>query len=103
MTFADGTSAIGYIYSGGPEDGMGCTQPNVVTSSGQVNFWLGSLKFVKDPQKQIEKRLEMLSKTSAAIFPMLFRTRPHINGSNMEIVIDSFMGGGDKMSPVAVR
>lgn len=103
VTFGDGTSALGYVYSGGPEDGLGCNQPNVVTSSGQVNFWLGWLKFVKEPEKEIEKGLAMLSKDSASTFPVHLRTRPKINGSSMEIIVDSFMGAGDKMRPVAVQ
>jgi len=101
-TFADGTTAIGYIYSGGPEDGMGCTQPNIVTTSGQVNFWLGWLRFVKDPQARIAEACILLGKEHSSIFPIFFRTRPHINGAVLELVVDSFMGGGDKMVPVAV-
>jgi hypothetical protein len=101
-TFADGTTAIGYLYSGGPEDGMGCTQPNIVTTSGQVNFWLGWLRFVKDPQARIAEACQILGKDRSSIFPICLRTRPHINGAVMELVVDSFMGGGDKMVPVAV-
>ena len=33
-TFADGTTAIGYIYSGGPEDGMGCTHRRLAAVRG---------------------------------------------------------------------
>ncbi len=102
VTFADGTTAIGYLYSGGPEDDMGCTQPNIVTTSGQVNFWLGCLRFVKDPQARIADACQILGKDRSSIFPICFQTRPHINGAVMELVVDSFMGGGDKMVPVAV-
>jgi hypothetical protein len=34
VAFADGSAADGYIYSGEPHD-FGCTQPNIVTESGQ--------------------------------------------------------------------
>lgn len=101
-TFADGTTAIGYLYSGGPEDGMGCTQPNIVTTSGQVNFWLGWLRFVKDPQARTAEACQILGKDRSSIFPICFRTRPQLNGAVMELVVDSFMGGGEKMVPVAV-
>jgi hypothetical protein len=103
VTFADGTSATGYVYSGGPDDGTGCTQPNVVTVAGQVSFWLGWLKFVKDPQQEIAKRCALLVKDSASIFPVRFSTRPHINGAKMEIVLGSFMAAGDKLVEVPVR
>jgi hypothetical protein len=102
VTFADGTTATGYIYSGSPEDGMEMTQPNVVNASGQVGFWLGWLKFVNNPKEILAKSRETLGKTSASIFPMRFVTRSHINGAPMDLVISSFMGSGDKMQPVVV-
>jgi hypothetical protein len=90
VTMADGTTASGYTYSGEPGD-FGCLQPNVITVSGQVNFWLGWLRFVKDPQQRVQKALAQLNKDSASVFPVRFQTRPHINGAGMEIAVNSFM------------
>jgi len=102
ITFADGTTATGYIHSGEPGD-LGCTQPNVITPSGQVNLWLGALRFIPNPQDLLAKAYQILAKDPASVFPVRFRTRPKINGDTMEIVVVSFMGGGDKFQPVAVN
>ena len=93
VRFADGSTGIGYIYSGEPGD-FGCIQPNVVTASGQVNLWLGWLKFVKDPQAAVAKALGQLGKNPTTAFPIRFKTRPDLNGAPMEIVAASFMAKG---------
>jgi hypothetical protein len=93
IIFADGSDGIGYIYSGEPDD-FGCLQPNIVGASGQANLWLGWLKFVSNPQAAISKACEALGKEPSAIFPIRFITRPHINGSPMELVAASFMAKG---------
>jgi hypothetical protein len=93
VRFADGTTAVGSIYSGEPRD-FGCTQPNVITVSGQISFWLGWLRFVKDPAPPIAAAMAQLNKDSASVFPIRFQTRPHINGGPMELTVDGFMAKG---------
>lgn len=93
VRYADGSTGLGYIYSGEAHD-FGCTQQNVLTASGQVNFWLGWLRFVKEPALPIAAAIARLSKASASVFPIQFQTRPSINGAPMKLVVSGFMAKG---------
>jgi hypothetical protein len=88
--FADGTSALGYLYSGEPGD-WGCIQPNVVTQGGQVNFWLGALRFIGDVEKRIADQLRVLGRGPGQIFPVTFKSRAKINNELQTVVVTGFM------------
>jgi hypothetical protein len=90
VKFADGTLALGYLYSGPPDD-FGCIQPNVVAQAGQVNFWLGSLEYIEDVEKTIAKSLQVLGKSPEQVFPVSFQSRVRINNEFQKIVVNGFM------------
>jgi hypothetical protein len=90
VTFADGTSALGYLYSGEPND-WGCIQPNAVTQAGQVNFWLGALRFVADVDKRIADQLQVLGRSARQIFPAIFKSRAKINDEFQTVIVSGFM------------
>jgi hypothetical protein len=90
VTFADGTSAIGYLYSGQPNN-FGCIQPNVITSSGQINFWLGALQFLENVETKIARHYLVLGKGTELIFPLSFQSRAKVNGSLVRVKVEGFM------------
>jgi hypothetical protein len=90
VTFANGTSAIGYLYSGKPDD-WGCIQPNLITDSGQINLWLGAMQFIANPDDEIQKRYLALKSNADQVFPISFRSRAKVNGSLMQVSVEGFM------------
>jgi hypothetical protein len=90
VTFADGTSALGYLYSGQPND-LGCIQPNVITQAGQVNFWLGALRFIQGVENTIAKNLQALGKSPEHLFPVSFESRAKIHNDFRKVVVNGFM------------
>jgi hypothetical protein len=105
VIFSDGTSAVGYIYRHQllEKKDMGFTQPTVVTESGQVNFWLGRLRFVRNPEQRIARGYDMLRKNPGTIFPVVFRTRPFADGAIMQVIVESFAARGEGRELLAVR
>ncbi len=88
-TFADGSSGEGYLYSGSSED-YGCIQPNILLPDGQVNLWLGSLRFFPDWKAHISGLLERLQDISHP-FPCCFVTRANVNGEPLHVGVPGFM------------
>jgi hypothetical protein len=89
-TFADGTRTLGYLYSGEPHD-FGCLQPNVLTPSGQVNLWLGSLQFIKDVDQRVAENLKTLGRDPSQVFPITFQSRVKVNNELLRVVVEGFM------------
>lgn len=103
VVFADGTSALGYLYSGEPDD-WGCIQPNVVTQAGQVNFWLGALQFIENVHKTIASQLQALGKTPEQIFPAVFESRAKVHDAFQRVVVTGFMAAeGDGSAKILSR
>jgi hypothetical protein len=90
ITFADGTEAIGYLYSGKPHD-FACTQPNVIVGSSQINFWLGAFQFVSNVDDQIANKYHLLQKNQEMVFPIRFQSRVHVNNSPLLVIVEGFM------------
>jgi hypothetical protein len=86
----DGTSVLGYLYSGEPSD-MGCIQPNILAGSSQVNFWLGWLRFITNKEERIANNYALLGKSRESIFPIAFRSRANINGEPLIVSVEGFM------------
>jgi len=86
FVLADGTSAEGYIYSGEPHD-FGCTQPNVILSDGQLNFWLGITPATNERLNGLYLRL---GKKAEGVFPISYETRVPINGKPMKGAVEGF-------------
>jgi hypothetical protein len=79
FSFADGSLAEGYIYSGAPED-FGCTTPRIFVEEGHVGFWFG----YRAPQPEaIAATYRKLGRTPEAVFPIRYQTRVPVNGSLM--------------------
>jgi hypothetical protein len=93
VRYADGSAGVGYIYSGEPDD-FGCTAPILILESGQVGFWLGSLRFLKDTASPVAAAMARLNKDAASVFPIQFQTRAPINGAPMELTVRGFMAKG---------
>jgi hypothetical protein len=91
VRFADGTTGIGYLYSGKPDD-FGMIQPNVVTDAGQVNFWLGWLQFRNNLEQHLSQAYELIGKDCNSIFPISFESKALVNGASQKIIVESFMG-----------
>jgi len=102
VTFADGSTAMGYLYSG-PADDVGCIQPNVVVGTSQVNFWLGWLRFIKNPEDRVANAYKLLAKARESTFPIKFKTRVACEGLAKEVVIDGFMAKGIDMQTTVLR
>ena len=90
VTFADGSIALGYLYSGEPQD-FACVQPNLCLESSQVNFWMGCLRFVPDVDKRIANSYVLIGKERATIFPVTFKSRVKIDGEPLNVSLDGFM------------
>jgi len=101
VVFSDGTKTIGYIYSGEPQD-LGCTQPNILVGSEQINFWFGALRFQRNLEERLAGYYRLLGKNREAIYPITFQSRADVNGSPLKIVVESFMGIDEKREVVAV-
>ena len=86
----DGTSVLGYLYSGEPSD-MGCIQPNIIVGSSQVNFWLGWLRFITNKEEKIANNYELIGKSRESIFPIAFQSRVNVNGEPLKVDIEGFM------------
>jgi hypothetical protein len=86
FVLADGSSAEGYIYSGEPHD-FACTQPNVILTDGQINFWLGTIPATNERLSTLYKRL---GKKAESVFPVHYETRVPINGKPMKGVVEGF-------------
>ncbi len=93
VTYADGSTELGYLYSCNPQD-IGCSQPHVIAGSDQVNFWLGWLQFNKNPQEEIAANYRTLGKGSAAVFPISFKSRVNVSGAQPEITLNGFKALG---------
>jgi hypothetical protein len=103
VSFANGTTAVGFIYSGEQGD-YGTTWPTIATSSGHVSLWLGHTRQIENrSQELLAKGFKMLGKDSVTTFPVHFRTRVKINGDIMEFVISSFLATSADNNLVAVQ
>jgi hypothetical protein len=101
VEFADGSSALGYLYNCEDRD-IGCVQPNVFTDLGQVNLWLGWLQFIADAPERVQAGYSKIGKSKEAIFPLSFRSRVHINGKALQVVLRGFMALGIDRKPMIV-
>lgn len=90
VTFHDGTHALGYVYSGTPED-LGCTQPIVLSEEAQVNFWFGSMRYNPNWKEHLSTSLRLLGRASESLFPISFETKVPVNGAPLKIVLAGFM------------
>jgi hypothetical protein len=90
VRYGDGTSALGYLYSGHPED-LGGVQPNLVLATGQVNFWIGHLRFLPRWESYLADKKKLLHLSSDLLFPLSFETRASINGAPLKVVLEGFM------------
>lgn len=90
VTFGDGSSALGYLYTGDPQDSA-CVQPNLCLESSQVNFWMGWLRFIPDVDKRIAKSYELIGKERNLIFPITFNSRVKIDGAPLKVTVGGFM------------
>ena len=88
-TFADGSTHPAYVYSGQPQD-LGCVQPNILVPGAQVSMWFGSLRFRANPEGFLASCYGLLGGPREAIFPIQFRTRVHVNGAPLTVVVDGF-------------
>jgi hypothetical protein len=88
VIYANGTLADGYIYSGKPDD-FGCLQPNILLPTGQINLWLGSLRYLPDPNKIAADRMNLLG--GAGVFPVTFETRANVNGAPLKVIAQGFL------------
>lgn len=82
---ADGTQFEGYLYSG-PNDDLGCVQPNMFTTGGQINFWSGIGK--RDPTNLYSQ----LGKSAAKTFPIEVKSRVKVDGRVMRVTLSGFAG-----------
>jgi hypothetical protein len=94
VVFADGTTAVGYVYSGRSDD-FGCVQPNVIVGSSQINFWLGSLRYRGDLDAELTNYYQSLGKERDLIFPIIFTTRKKVNGVALQVAVAAFLGLDD--------
>ena len=85
FVLADGSSAEGYIYSGEPDD-FACTQPNIILTDGQINFWLG----ITATDERLRALYRRLGKQAESLFPLHYETRVPINEKRMKGVVEGF-------------
>ena len=102
VEFADGSSLPGYLYNC-EEGDIGCVQPNVFTELGQVNFWLGWLRFIPNAPERVQAGYSKIGKSKEAIFPLSFRSRVPINGKALQVVLRGFMALGTDRKPMIVE
>jgi len=79
FSLACGLEISGYVYSGRAND-FGCTQPNAIFKDSQINFYLGSLEYLDDPEKLVSSKVVELGLTAPQLFPLAFTTRKNIKG-----------------------
>jgi hypothetical protein len=68
FSLVDGTRHVGYLTPGHAADDLGSTQPLIITSRGQVIFWMGAARGETTPLYQ------KLGKTAAQTFPIAFKS-----------------------------
>lgn len=90
LRFADGSLGTGYLYNCDDND-MGCIQPNLLTAAGQINFWLGWLRFVRNAAERVQLGYGKIGKTKAAVFPLSFESTTNVNGRVLRVVVHGFM------------
>lgn len=87
---ADGSEASGYLtppVQG--DDGLGTLQPVIVTGSGQVPFWWGT---ILPPQEEIARSYQRLGRTSPAhVFPIRFSSDVPIVGGAVSGDVPGFI------------
>lgn len=90
VRFADGTIGAGYLYNC-EDDDIGCVQPNLLTDTAQINFWLGWLRFVPNAAERVHLGYGRIGKTKDAVFPLSFESTTKVNGQPLRVVIPGFM------------
>jgi len=90
---ADGSSSAGYLYNCEEHD-IGCVQPNLLAGASQVNFWLGSLRFIPNPTERVQLGYRKIGKTKDAVFPLSFESTPKVNGQTLRVIMPGFMARG---------
>ena len=91
VVFADGSRETGYVYSGESHD-FGCIQPHVVIDGRHWNFWLGSLRYVKNVEQTIAHVYQALGRSAESVFPLTVTSRVRMNGIIMTSTVEGFMG-----------
>jgi hypothetical protein len=93
VRFADGSLGTGYLYNC-EDNNIGCVQPNLLTETGQINFWLGGLLFVANAAEKVQLGYGRIGKTKDAAFPLSFESTANVNGRALRVVVDGFMARG---------
>ena len=101
FVFASGSKSSGYVYSGRPND-FGCIQPNAVLKDRQINFYLGSLQFLDNPEALAAATLGAVGLTAAEVFPLTFTTRANIKGKTLTGIIPGFIARHNNGQFVAI-
>ncbi len=102
VSFADGSSGEGYLYNCQEPD-IGCVQPNLLADASQVNFWMGWLRFISDPSKQVQAAYERIGKTKNAVFPLSFQSTVNVKGQPLTVTLSGFMALGSDGRPAVVE
>jgi hypothetical protein len=86
---ADGTRMSGYLTPGVAGDrGLGTVQPVIVGETGQVGFWMGTIR----PQRSdLEKWYRELGKSAGQLFPLEFRSEVTLVGGPVVGSVPGFL------------
>jgi hypothetical protein len=101
VKFADGSSGAGYLYNN-DEARIGFVQPNLFVGNAQINFWLGSLKFLPNAPQRIPNHYKTIGKGKEAIFPLTFESAASVDGRVLRVVLQGFMARGLDKIPVVL-
>ena len=93
VRLADGSSCAGYLYNCEEHD-IGCVQPNLLAAASQVNFWLGSLRFIPNATERVQLGYRKIGKTKDAVFPLSFESTLKVNGRVLRVIVPGFMALG---------
>ncbi len=88
ITYADGTHADGYVYSGKPDD-LVCVSPTILLPTGQINLFTGCLPFTPEWKEHLADDVSLLG-SNIALFPMSFESRANVNGAPLRIMAEGF-------------
>jgi hypothetical protein len=85
FSLADGTRYIGYLTPSHAADDLGAIQPIIITSQGQVGFWMGSTRDNPGPLYQ------KMEKSADQIFPITFKSDVPLIGGVVFGSIEGFL------------
>lgn len=93
VTFADGSVGSGYLYNCNERE-IALIQPNLLTNTNQVNFWLGWLRFIPNAAERVQLAYARIGKSKEFIFPLSFESTVTIKGRPLKLEIPGFMALG---------